>query len=123
MGSSTIKLLLLIGALVVYTIDGYLKIETHKGNIGRLQKLQQRFLQELGWTGGWDPIPTEPQEVRRQYDSFVAGEQLNRDQIERVKSDRKRAWIWALFAWGIIDGWLLQMLSSSEFDPFEFRKG
>ena len=123
MGSSTVKLLLLIGALAIYTINGYLKIETHKGNIARLQKLQQRFLQELGGAGEWGQIPTEPQDIRRQYDSFVAGEQLNQDQIERVKSDRKRAWFWALFAWGIVDGWLLQLLSNSEFDPFDFRKG
>jgi hypothetical protein len=123
MESSVVKLLLLIGALAVYTIDGYFKIETHKGNIARLQKVQQRILQELGWAGDWSRIPTEPREIRRQYDSFVAGEQLNRDQIDRVKSDRIRAWFWGLFAWGIVDGWLLQTLSDSEFDPFEFRKG
>jgi hypothetical protein len=65
----------------------------------------------------------QPEEIKRQYDLLAAGEQMNRDQIKTVESDRKRAWIWGLIAWGIIDGWLLQMLSSSEFDPFEFRKG
>ena len=123
MDNSFKKLLLIIGALAIYTIDGYLKIEAHKGNIARLQKVQERFLHELGGADEWGQIPEEPLEIRRQYDSFVEGEQLNRGKIEQIKSDRKRAWFWALLAWGIVDGWLLQLLSNSDFDPFDFRKG
>ena len=122
MPTSTMKLVLLIVALTAYTLDGYFKINTRKGNVARLQKAQLELLQELEWEDR-DPMLRQPEEIRRQYDLLAAGEQMNRDQIERVESDRKRAWIWGLIAWGIIDGWLLQMLSSSEFDPFEFRKG
>jgi hypothetical protein len=122
MPSSTIKFVLLVVALAVYTLDGYFKINTRKGNIARLQKAQLELLQELEWEDR-DPMFRQPEEIKRQYDLLAAGEQMNRDQIKTVESDRKRAWIWGLIAWGIIDGWLLQMLSSSEFDPFEFRKG